>query len=59
VNIRESTVLGIVGTVGLGFHLKYAFGTFDWRAAATHLVAIIVLVLAVDALSSVLRKRML
>jgi phosphonate transport system permease protein len=59
VNIRESTVLGLVGTVGLGFHLKYAFGTFDWKAAATHLAAIVVLVLAVDALSTALRKRMM
>lgn len=59
VNIRESTVLGLVGTVGLGFHLKYAFGTFDWKAAATHLAAIVVLVLAVDALSTALRKKMM
>lgn len=59
VNIRESTVLGLVGAGGLGYHLSLAMGIRDWNAAATHLGAIIVLVLAVDALSAVLRRRMM
>jgi phosphonate transport system permease protein len=59
VNLRESTVLGLVGAGGLGFHLSYAIGIFDWNRAATHLFAIMALVLAVDALSSYVRKRLL
>ena len=59
VNIRESTVLGLVGTVGLGFHMKYAIGIFDWRAASAHLAAIVALVLLVDGLSAFVRKRLL
>jgi phosphonate transport system permease protein len=59
VNIRESAVLGLVGNVGLGFHLTYSIGIFDWRAAATHLAAIMVLVLAVDALSARIRRSLL
>lgn len=59
VNLRESTVLGLVGAGGLGHHLVYAIGIFDWRAAATHLAAIMVLVLAVDALSTVVRRKLL
>jgi phosphonate transport system permease protein len=59
VNLRESAVLGLVGTVGLGWHMKYAIGIFDWRAAATHLAGIILLVLLVDALSAWLRRRLL
>jgi phosphonate transport system permease protein len=58
VNIRESTVLGLVGGGGLGFHLFYAIGIFDWRAAGTHLAAIMILVLAVDALSAFVRRRL-
>jgi phosphonate transport system permease protein len=59
VNIRESTVLGLVGAGGLGFHLSYAIGIRDWNAAATQLLTIVVLVLGVDALSTVVRKRLL
>lgn len=58
VNIRESTVLGLVGAGGLGFHLSFAIGIRDWNSAATHLLAIIALVLAVDALSAFVRRRM-
>lgn len=58
VNIRESTVLGLVGAGGLGFHLSFAIGIFDWNAAATYLAAIMALVLVVDALSAALRKRL-
>ena len=59
VNIRESTVLGLVGAGGLGFHLSYGIGIFDWKAVGTYLAAIIVLVLCVDALSSYVRRRLL
>ena len=59
VNLRESAVLGLVGGVGLGFHLKYAIGIFDWRAVATHLAALVLLVLAVDALSTRVRRLLL
>ena len=50
-------MLGLVGAGGLGFHLSYALGTFDWSAVATYLVAVMILVLAIDALSSTLRRR--
>lgn len=59
VNLRESTVLGMIGAGGLGFHLYYAIGIFDWNRAATHLFAIMALVLAVDTLSAFVRKRLL
>jgi phosphonate transport system permease protein len=59
VNLRESTVLGLIGAGGLGFHLYYAIGIFDWNRAATHLFAIMALVLAVDTLSAFVRKRLL
>lgn len=59
VNIRESAVLGIVGAGGLGFQISYAIGTFDWGSLATYLIAVIALVLAVDAASARLRRALL
>ncbi len=59
VNIRESAVLGIVGAGGLGFHISYSIGMFDWGSLATYLIAVIGLVLAVDAASARIRRALL
>ncbi len=59
VNIREAAVLGFVGAGGLGYHIQFALGTFHWSALGTYLLATLVLVLAVDALSARLRKALL
>jgi len=57
VNIRASAVLGVVGAGGLGRDLKLALSWFDYRRAATLVLAILVLVLVVDAASAVVRRR--
>lgn len=44
INIRESTVLGLVGAGGIGVILQGAIDTFNWPEAATVLLAILVLV---------------
>jgi len=44
---------------GLGRDLKLALSWFDYRRAATLVLAILVLVLAVDAASAVVRRRVL
>ncbi|WP_447554530.1 phosphonate ABC transporter, permease protein PhnE [Vreelandella sp. EE22] len=59
INIRESTVLGLVGAGGIGVILQGAIDTFAWPTVATILLAIIVLVLIGEALTSVLRRRVL
>lgn len=59
VNVREAAVLGVVGAGGLGQHLYLAMNRFDYEQAGTYLLAIMALVLAVDAVSAQVRKRVL
>ncbi len=57
-NIRMAAVLGFVGAGGLGQMLYYHLSIFQQAQAATVLIAMFALVLAVDALSDRLRRRM-
>ena len=57
-NIRMAAVLGFVGAGGLGQMLYYHLSIFQQAQAATVLIAMFVLVLAVDMLSDRLRTRM-
>ncbi|SHF85364.1 phosphonate transport system permease protein [Modicisalibacter ilicicola DSM 19980] len=59
INLRESTVLGLVGAGGIGVILQGAIDTLDWRTVATILLAIIVLVIAGEALAAWLRKKVI
>jgi phosphonate transport system permease protein len=58
-NIRMAAVLGFVGAGGLGQMLYFHLSIFQQAQAATVLLAMLLLVLAVDALSHVLRGSML
>jgi phosphonate transport system permease protein len=57
-NIRMAAVLGFVGAGGLGQMLYYHLSIFQQAQAATVLIAMLGLVLAVDALSHLLRGRL-
>jgi phosphonate transport system permease protein len=59
INIRESTVLGLVGAGGIGVILQGSIDTFAWRTVATILIAIVVLVLIGEAITWLLRRRVL
>ena len=59
INIRESTVLGLVGAGGIGVILQGSIDTFAWQTVATILIAIIVLVLIGEAITGLLRRRAL
>jgi phosphonate transport system permease protein len=58
-NIREAAVLGLVGAGGLGFSLQQAINLFQYRTAAAIILMIYVLVLFVETVTGVLRKRAL
>jgi phosphonate transport system permease protein len=60
INVRSATVLGLIGTSagGYGALLLLASSMWQWDILATVMVAIIVLVLSVDAISSYLRKKL-
>ena len=56
-NIRAAAVLGVVGAGGLGQLLSFHLGLFQFHEAGTVLGATMALVLLVDGLSYVLRRR--
>ncbi len=57
INIRASTIIGIVGAGGLGTLLLRAFSRYEYSYVATILLAIIVVVLAGEAFSAYIRRR--
>lgn len=59
INIRESTVLGLVGAGGIGLILQGAIDTFAWQVAATVLIAILAVVIFGEIVSGWLRSRVM
>ncbi len=59
INIRESTVLGLVGAGGIGVLLQGSIDLFAWQTVATILLAILVLVILGEAITSMLRKKVM
>lgn len=58
-NVRASTILGLVGAGGVGFYLLRYIELFEYRKLATTLVLLFALVVLVDALSGLVRRRFL
>ena len=59
INLRESTVLGLVGAGGIGVILQGAIDTFNWQEVSMVLLAIIALVVVGEVVSSYLRRKIL
>ena len=57
-NIRDSTILGLVGAGGLGLLLSEAMSLFQWGRLATLLLAIVIMVTTFDAVSRAVRRRL-
>lgn len=57
-NIRDSTILGLVGAGGLGLLLSEAMSLFQWGRLTTLLLAIVALVTLFDSLSRAVRRRL-
>lgn len=55
--VRSSVVLGLVGAGGIGQELAAAFELFQYNRAATIIIAIFAIVLAMELLTDALRKR--
>jgi len=54
-NIRDSTILGLIGAGGLGLLISEAVSLFQWSRLATLLIVVVALVVAFDALSRRIR----
>jgi len=57
INIRESTVLGIVGAGGIGFVLNTAILGLEWSRVGLILLVILGVVVVSETISAYLRKR--
>ncbi len=58
-NIRDSTVLGLIGAGGLGLLITEATSLFQWGRLSTVLLVVILMVVSFDALSRRIRKALL
>jgi phosphonate transport system permease protein len=58
INIRESTVLGLVGAGGIGFALNEAILGLEWSRVGMILVVILAVVVASEAASAYVRTRL-
>ncbi|MPY85535.1 MAG: phosphonate ABC transporter, permease protein PhnE [Actinophytocola sp.] len=57
VNVRSSLVLGLVGAGGIGFLINQSIKLFRFDEMFTHILVVLVLVIAVDQLSGYIRRR--
>lgn len=55
-NIRDSTILGIIGAGGLGLLITEAISLFQWGRLSTVLIVIVLMVSAFDAVSRRIRQ---
>ncbi|XAS67707.1 phosphonate ABC transporter, permease protein PhnE [Micrococcaceae bacterium Sec5.7] len=58
VNVRSSLVLGLVGAGGIGLLINQAIKSFRFDAMLTHIMIVLVLVIAVDQFSAWIRRRL-
>jgi phosphonate transport system permease protein len=58
VNVRSSLVLGLVGAGGIGFLINQSIQLFQFDEMLTHILVVLVLIVAVDQLSAVVRRRL-
>lgn len=59
INVRISTIIGFVGGGGIGYFLSQNINTLQYSKAGTALLAIILVVWALDFLSSEIRKQLI
>lgn len=57
INFRESAILGLVGAGGIGATLNTAFDRYEFDTAAAILILIIVIVMALEYISGIVRAR--
>jgi phosphonate transport system permease protein len=59
INLRVSTVLGIVGGGGIGFLLLNSLRVLEWRTTGAVLVSIFAVVYSIELLAGWVRKQIL
>ena len=59
INIRESTVLGMVGAGGIGMLFQVAIDLFRWNTVSMVLVSIVVVVLFGEVVTGIVRRKII
>ncbi len=59
INVRSATILGMVSAGGLGAPLIFASQAWNWSQMSSVLIAIVIMVIIVDAISSKLRSKLI
>ncbi|MDR5858140.1 phosphonate ABC transporter, permease protein PhnE [Halomonas eurihalina] len=59
INIRESTILGLVGAGGIGMKLQSSIDTLAWSQVATILLVILATVVVSEAISARMRRALI
>jgi len=57
VNVRSSLVLGLVGAGGIGFLINESIKLFRFDEMLTHIIVVLALVVVVDNVSALIRRR--
>lgn len=57
INVRMSTIIGFAGGGGIGFLLQQNINLLNYRAASAQILAIAIVMLIMDYVSSALRQR--
>ncbi|MDR0292797.1 MAG: phosphonate ABC transporter, permease protein PhnE [Oscillospiraceae bacterium] len=57
-NLRDATVLGLVGAGGIGAPLIFAMGAYRWSEVGAILIGLIVLILIIEFFSSRIRRKL-
>ncbi|WP_440763323.1 phosphonate ABC transporter, permease protein PhnE [Natronorubrum sp. DTA7] len=56
INVREATIIGLVGAGGIGAELNNRINAFDWQAVLTILIAILAVVIVSELVSAYARR---
>ncbi|SIP88256.1 phosphonate transport system permease protein [Alkalispirochaeta americana] len=59
INIRESTVLGLVGAGGIGLIFQGAIDLFQWNTVSMVLIVIVMVVFAGEVITSMVRRKLI
>ncbi|WP_261807298.1 phosphonate ABC transporter, permease protein PhnE [Lapidilactobacillus luobeiensis] len=57
-NLRDATILGLVGAGGIGSPLIFAMNSYRWHQVGSILIGLVILILIVEAISNKLRAKL-
>ena len=58
-NLRDASILGLVGAGGIGAPLIFAMSAYRWHEVGAILAGLVVLILVIEAISGRIRTKLL